>query len=92
MSQLISTIRQRWQLTIPDRVREKYDWVVPGSPVAINTTDPNRIVIEPYSSQNKKVDWDKFWKDLKRIRSYKGNNKSTMSSTKLLVKDRETHF
>ena len=87
MSQLISTVRQRWQLTIPDRVREKYEWITPGSPVSINTTDPNKIVIEPYSV-NKITNWEVFWEDIKRIRSYKGEYKGSLS--KFIAWDRQT--
>ena len=86
MPQSISTIRQRGQLTIPNRVREKYKWVSPGSPVTIDTSDPGKIVIEPYS-ESKRVDWEKLWRDIKRIRSYKGEAGGNLSA--FIAKDRE---
>lgn len=76
---------------MPDSLREKHPWATDGSVVSIKSTGPEQIVIEPYSPA-KKTDWDQFWKDLKRVRSYKGKAKTTLSSTELLVKDRETHF
>ena len=87
MNQVISTIRQRGQLTIPDRVREKYKWVAPGLPVSIDSSNPNKIVIEPYSA-SKKVSWDEFWEDIKRIRSHKGEYKGSLS--KFIEWDRQT--
>lgn len=88
--QTTATIRQRKQLTIPDSIADRLEWAQPGSVVTIKSTG-EEIVIGPYSA-SKKRDWNEFWKDLKRIRSYKGKSKSTMSSTEFLVKDRETHF
>lgn len=86
---VVSTIRQRGQLTIPDRVREKYEWIAPGLPVSINTKDPGKIVIEPYEPK-KVYDWDKIWAAVKRARSIKGKNKTSLSE--FIVKDRDTHF
>lgn len=87
MSYVVSTIRQRGQLTIPDRVRESRKWASDGSAVLIDDTDPQKIIIHPYS-EKKEVDWEKLMRDLERIRSYKGKYKGSLS--KFVAKDRET--
>lgn len=87
MTQLVSTIRQRGQLTIPDRVRESRRWASDGSPVIIDYSDPEKIILQPYSKK-KEIDWDEFWQDIKRIRSYKGEYKGSLS--KFIAWDRQT--
>lgn len=90
MNQIIQTtgiIRQRGQLTLPDNIRDNIDWATAGSIVTIKTTKSDEIVIQPYSPQ-KEIDWDKLWRDLNRIRSYKGKYHGSLS--KFIIKDRET--
>lgn len=84
--QIVSTIRQRNQLTIPSRAVERHPWAQSGSAVTINITE-KQIIVEPYAAK-KEYDWDKIWAGIKRARSYKGKNKISLS--KFIAKDRET--
>lgn len=74
---------------MPDSIRERHQWVKPGSVVSIKSAQ-NQIVLEPYSPEKKEVDWDKIWEGIKRARAIKGKNKGSLSG--FIVKDRETHF
>lgn len=89
MTQLQTTaiIRQRGQLTIPEIIRGKRKWASSGSVVTITSDKPDEIVIKSHSPK-KKTDWDKLWKDLKRVRSYKGKYKGSLSE--FIAKDRES--
>lgn len=86
--QLVGTIRQRNQLTIPNQAVEKHAWAKAGSAVSINITE-KQIIVEPYESK-KVYDWDKIWAAVKRARAIKGKNKTSLSE--FIVKDRDTHF
>jgi len=83
----ISIIRNRGQLTIPDSIRALREWASPNSAVTISSDRPDEIVIRPHG---KEVDWEKLWKQMKRVRSFKGRNKTSLSE--FITKDRETHF
>ena len=85
----VSIIRERGQLTIPDSIRKVVNWARPLSAISIAVVNPDEIVIRPHGSQ-KTVDWDKLWKQMKRVRSFKGKNKTSLSE--FIAKDRETHF
>lgn len=92
-SQFQSTgiIRQRGQLTIPDSIRSDSDWLAPNSVVSIKKMTDKQIVVEPYSETKKEVDWDKIWKMIERVRSFKGRG-SVGSLSEFIVKDRKSHF
>ena len=79
-------IRQRGQLTLPDAIREKINWLTPGSVVTINA-EANKVVLSPYSTP-KTVDWNKLWKDLKRVRAYRGKGRGNLSA--FIDEDRQT--
>lgn len=81
-------IRQRGQLTLPDAIREKINWLTPGSVITIDT-EANKVVLSPYSTR-KTVDWDKLWKQMKRVRAFRGKGRGNLSE--FIAKDRETHF
>lgn len=84
-----SVIRNRGQLTIPDKIRESYDWISPDSVVTIISDNPNEIIIKPHGSDVKKeIDWDKLWRDIQRVRSYKGKGRGNLS--KFIAEDRQT--
>lgn len=87
MSQIVGTIRQRGQLTIPDKVRENRQWVSDGSAVVIDNSDPQKIIIQPYSKK-KDIDWEEFWEDIRRVRASKGEYKGGLS--KFIAWDRQT--
>lgn len=83
----VSIIRNRGQLTIPDEIRRAVSWATPLSAVSISVVKPDEIVIRPHQHQ-KKVDWDKLWKQIKRVRAFKGKGRGNLSA--FIAKDRET--
>jgi len=89
--QITSIVRDRGHLTIPDSIRKALNWVYAGSVVTMVQAKPDEITIKPYSTANKKTDWSKLWKDLKRVRSFKGKGES-VNLSEFIIKDRETHF
>jgi len=88
MTQVTAIIRQRGQLTIPDFIRETLNWISPGSVVSIVQTANNELVIKPHAEE-KKVDWDKLWRNIQLARSYKGKYKGSLS--KFIAEDRYRH-
>lgn len=84
--QAVGIIRNRGQLTIPDKIRETFDWLTPSSVVTITSQKPDEIVIKPHK---KEYDWDKIWKMVKRSRAIKGNGRG--SAAEFLEKDRRSH-
>lgn len=80
-------IRERGQLTIPDIIRKSLAWVAAGSAVTITSTKADELVIKPHTTKNE-VDWKKLWKDIKRVRSFNGKHKGSLSE--FIVKDRES--
>lgn len=83
----VSIIRSRGQLTIPDSIRALRSWANPNSAIIITSDHPDEIVIRPHKKQ---VDWDKLWKQIKRVRAFKGKGQGNLSE--FIAKDRETHF
>ena len=83
----VSIVRDRGQLTIPDSIRALREWASPNSVVTITSVQPDEIVIKPHKKQ---VDWDQLWKQMKRIRAFKGKGKGNLSE--FIIKDRESHY
>lgn len=86
--QAVGIIRNRGQLTIPDKIRETFDWLTPSSVVTITSQKPDEIIIRPVSV-NKKIDWDKIWEGIKKSRAIKGKGKGSLS--KFIAEDRYHH-
>jgi len=86
--QTIGIIRKRGQLTIPDKIRETFSWLVPSSTVTITSQKPDEIVIRPISAGKKAVDWDELWRNIQRVRSYRGGGSGNLS--KFIAEDRQT--
>lgn len=84
---VVSIIRDRGQLTIPDSIRKLVNWVTPSSAVSVSVVKPDEIIIKPHQYQ-KQVDWDKLWKQIKRVRAFKGKGKGNLSA--FIMKDRES--
>ncbi len=83
-----SVIRNRGQLTIPDKIRESYNWISPNSVVNIISDSNDEIIIKPHGINAKReVDWDKLWGDIQRVRSYKGKGRGNLS--KFIAEDRQ---
>ncbi|MBI2443349.1 MAG: hypothetical protein HYV40_05610 [Candidatus Levybacteria bacterium] len=83
----VVVIRDRGQLTIPDTIRKAVSWVTPMSAVTISVTKPDEITIKP---NEKIINWDKLWKQIRRVRAFKGKGQGNLSE--FIVKDRESHF
>jgi bifunctional DNA-binding transcriptional regulator/antitoxin component of YhaV-PrlF toxin-antitoxin module len=83
--QNVSIIRNRGQLTIPDRVRKQLTWVAPLSAVSIVIVRPDEIAIRPHQSA---TDWDKIWTGIKKARSISGD-KGNLSA--YIAEDRYNH-
>ncbi len=82
----VSIIRERGQLTIPDSIRKLIQWVSPMSAVSISVERPDEIVIRPHYYE-KNIDWDALWKRIKRVRSFRGKWRGSVSE--FIAKDRE---
>lgn len=85
--QTVAIIRDRGQLTIPDSIRKQAQWAKPSSVVTISVDAADTITIKPHGEQ-KKVDWDKLWKMIRRVRSFKGKS---FSASKFIAEDRYRH-
>lgn len=83
---MVSIIRDRGQLTIPDSIRKVITWMNPMSAVTISVIKPDEIVIKPHQ---KDIDWDKIWEGIRKARSIHGKGK--MSAVEFLQKDRFSH-
>ncbi len=81
-----SIIRDRGQLTIPDKIRESHPWASPSSVVTIISDKSDEIVIKPHQ---RKIDWDKIWEGIRKSRAIKGKN--AISAVEILEKDRQSH-
>lgn len=80
-------VRNRGQITIPDSIRKTVGWMNPKSAVSISVLKPDEIVMKPHQYQ-KDVDWDKLWKQIRRVRSFKGRGGGNLST--FISEDRET--
>lgn len=87
--QTTSIIRDRGQLTIPETIRRITEWTSPQSVVTLSVEEPDKITIQPHSSQ-KKVDWDMLWYGIRLCRSFKGKNE-TKSALEMINEDRKGH-
>lgn len=82
-------IRQRGQLTIPDELRQKLDWLTEGSVVSVSTDLTNTVKITPYTKhEEKKIDWKKLRIQIERVRSFKGKRGNL---SQFIIEDRESH-
>jgi bifunctional DNA-binding transcriptional regulator/antitoxin component of YhaV-PrlF toxin-antitoxin module len=70
---LTTIIRQRGQLTIPEKARKEIDWLKEGSVVNISNVDSKKLTITPYQKiSDKVVSWKKIWHTINLARSFKG--------------------
>lgn len=83
--QIVSIIRNRGQLTIPDAVRKIVNWITPSSAVTITVVNSDEIRIKPHQKQ---IDWDKLWKMIELSRSFKGKRGNL---SEFIVEDRNRH-
>lgn len=64
-------IRDRGQLTIPEKIRDVLKWPSPNSVVSLATTSRNELVIKPYKDE-RQIDWSGIWLKIDLSRSYRG--------------------
>lgn len=83
-------IRQRGQLTIPKKLREKAFWLSEGSIVAILSSLDEEIKIKPYQKVGEKINinWEEVWEKVKVSRTFKGKRGNL---SEFIAKDRASH-
>ena len=85
MTDTISVIRDRYQLTIPEAIRRKLLWTSPRMVVRVILVDKEKILLEPY--QTKAINWQEIFNNLGRIRKLG----KKISLAEFVIADRETH-
>jgi len=87
--QTTAIIRDRGQLTIPNKVRKILDWMSPNSVVYIKAETTHELVIKPYEQKpESQINWVEIWKRIKRSQSFKGK-RGNLSA--FIIKDRDSH-
>lgn len=84
--QVTAIIRDRGQLTIPDKIRKTLTWTKPNTVISIQTNQQREIIIKSFTTQA--TDWDDIWRRIKRSQSLKGK-RGNLSS--FIISDREKH-
>ncbi|OGG11955.1 hypothetical protein A2Z00_04060 [Candidatus Gottesmanbacteria bacterium RBG_13_45_10] len=85
--QSTAVIRDRGQLTIPERIREVLGWSAPNSVVSLTTTSRSELIIRPFEGKDE-IDWSAIWLSIGLSRSYVGK-KGNLAG--FIVSDRENH-
>jgi len=80
-------IRNRGQITIPEKIRRTLKWPTANSVVSLVTTIQNEIIIKPYDNE-KKVNWSQIWNNIELSRSYQGKQGNL---SKFVSSDRKNH-
>ena len=80
-------IRDRGQITIPEKIRRTLKWPSTNSVVSLATTLQNEIVISPYES-SRQVNWSQIWNNVELSRSYQGKQGNLSN---FILSDRESH-
>lgn len=80
-------IRDRGQLTIPEKIRKTLQWSAVNAVVSLATTSHNELVIKPYEDAQK-VDWSTIWTNIELTRTRRGK-RGNLSS--FIASDRGRH-
>ena len=80
-------IRERGQLTIPEKIRQVLKWSSPNSVVSLTATSRDELVIRPFEGK-KQTDWSNIWINIDLSRSYVGKRGNLSGFT---ASDRENH-
>lgn len=86
MKKVVSIIRDRGQLTIPDSIRKQAPWANPMSAVTITLVEPQKLVITP----QRQLDWDEISQGVKQARAIRGEG-SAVSAAEFIAQDRKNH-
>lgn len=57
-------VRNRYQITIPESIRESFAWLIPGAVMKLISAN-NRLILQPY--QAGAVGWDEVWNTLDAV-------------------------
>lgn len=91
MNQQIQTtaiIRERGQLTIPDKIRRALTWLQPHSVIKFFLIG-NEVILKQYqSSATHTLNWKRIWEKIQLARSFKGKKGNL---TQFIIEDREKH-
>lgn len=80
-------IRDRGQLTIPDKLREILPWLSVNSVVTFYHRGGGEVVIRPFE-EKRPMDWERIWSQVDLSRSFKG---SLGNLSKAVFEDRVSH-
>ena len=83
-----TTIRQRGQLTIPKKIREKSSWLSDGAVVAILSSVQKEVKIIPYQEGAGIVNWGEIWEKIRLTRTFKG---ARGNLSRFIFRDRSSH-
>lgn len=84
--QILSIIRERGQLTIPESIRKVVSWAGPMSAISISVVKPDEIIIRPHTQS---IDLNQIWENIKKSRNISG--KGNVNASKFLEADRNQH-
>lgn len=82
-----AVIRDRGQLTIPEKIRKFLKWSSPNSVVSLITVSRDELVIRTFEGK-KQIDWSIIWMNIELSRSYVGK-RGNLSS--FITSDRDNH-
>lgn len=82
--QIVSIIRDRSQLTIPESIRAVRQWIQHDAVVTLSTERADEIVIRPHKRTS--VNWEMIWHNVHLARSFRGKRGSLSA---FIAKDRE---
>lgn len=81
-------VRERGQLTIPDKIRKALVWLRPYAVVKLFLRGDEVILKEYQSSTADSINWKKIWDKIQLARSFKGKKGNL---TQFIIEDREKH-
>lgn len=89
--QTTATIRDRSQITIPEKIRKSLDWAKPKAVVSIKVTTNKELIIKPYEfEQKKEINWEEVWRAIREARLLSAKGKK-ISLSQFIITDREKH-
>ncbi|OGJ22308.1 MAG: hypothetical protein A2804_02015 [Candidatus Pacebacteria bacterium RIFCSPHIGHO2_01_FULL_46_10] len=85
---ITAIVRQRGQLTIPDKIRDVVAWLREGEIISIEIEQEN-VILKPHTQAGKQTpNWDKIWHNIELARSFKGKRGNL---SQMIAEDRENH-
>ena len=82
-----AVIRDRGQLTIPEKIRNFLEWSSPNSVVSLITVSREELIIRPFEGK-KQIDWSTIWMNINLSRSYVGKQGNLSN---FITSDRNSH-